>query len=136
MISQDADRRGYREGQIFDIDYPFVLTLYLDRDPDGCDERLSWKPGTTQERCAPDDFESVAHGTGKMRLTIVGTFKPSGFPERVFFTRKWIDPDGRQFGKNRLHIKARSQFTNLTKGYRHEFRLIEAPSKQQLQEAA
>lgn len=61
-----------------------------------------------------------------MALDVVATFKPGRFPERVFYTRRWVDPDGREFGKTgRLLIATAGQFRRLLKGYRHPFAVCE-----------
>lgn len=61
-----------------------------------------------------------------MVLDVVATFKPGRFPERVFYTRRWIDPDGREFGKtNKLRATTTAHFRSLLKGYRHDFEVIE-----------
>jgi hypothetical protein len=53
-----------------------------------------------------------------MILTVVETFKPGRFPTRVFYTRQFIDPDGKTFGKSRLHIVTLEKFRRISAKYR------------------
>ena len=109
--------------------YPFVryvANLY-DEDDGRLYQTEGWRPG-----CAVETDENgfsyfpvknyFAHGTGAMVLDVVATFKPGRFPERVFYTRRWVDPDGREFGKpNKLRVTTAAHFRSLLKGYRHDF---------------
>jgi hypothetical protein len=113
--------------------YPFVryVANLLDEDDGNPYQTEGWRPGCTKEE---DDLGEhgyqawvyVADGTGSMVLDVVATFKPGRFPERVFYTRRWIDPDGREFGKTgKLRIATTGQFRRLLKGYRHPFEVSE-----------
>lgn len=113
--------------------YPFVryvADLY-DKDDGGQYQTEGWRPG-----CAVETDENAfsylpvkdyfAHGTGAMVLEVIATFKPGRFPERVFYTRRWVDPDGREFGKpNKLRVTTAAHFRSLLKGYRHDFEVSE-----------
>ena len=107
------------------VPYPFVLTSHMevDLDDEGGHGRgwsePSWKPGVERIPVYPDSDEAVFHGEGFMVLTVVDTFKPKGWPTRVFYTRKWIDPQGRTFGKNALRTTTLGHFKTLARGYRH-----------------
>ena len=111
--------------------YPFVRYVANMISEDGCYQTESWRPG-----CNKDTDENagsyfpvvcyVADGTGSMVLDVVATFKPGRFPERVFYTRRWVDPDGREFGKpNKLRVTTAAHFRSLLKGYRHPFEVSE-----------
>ena len=107
--------------------YPFVryVANLLDEDDGRPYQTEGWRPG-----CAVETDENAssyfAHGTGSMVLDVVATFKPGRFPERVFYTRRWVDPDGREFGKTgKLRIATTGQFRRLLKGYRHPFEVCE-----------
>lgn len=113
--------------------YPFVryVANLFDKD-DGCPcQNEGWRPGCSREVDEnPGGYfpgeHYVADGTGAMVLEVVATFKPGRFPERVFYTRRWIDPDGREFGKtSTLRIATTGQFRRLLKGYRHPFEVSE-----------
>ena len=113
--------------------YPFVryvADLY-DEDDGRPYQTDGWRPGCTLEtdENAGSYFPEkhyVADGTGSMVLDVVATFKPGRFPERVFYTRRWVDPDGREFGKTgKLRIATTGQFRRLLKGYRHPFEVSE-----------
>ena len=113
--------------------YPFVryvANLY-DEDDGRPYQTEGWRPGCVFEtdENASSYFpvkDYFAHGTGSMVLDVVATFKPGRFPERVFYTRRWIDPDGREFGKTgKLRIATAGQFRRLLKGYRHPFEVCE-----------
>lgn len=112
-------------GAVIEVAHPFIRDTYTEWDSDGPCEMKTWRPGTRGEPCGPEDFEMVAEGIGTQIITVVSTHKPGRFPERVFFTRKWRDPNGREFGKGKLHITVAQAFRRLIKGYRHEYRVIE-----------
>ena len=114
-------------GAFFEARYPFVRDKFTDFDADGPLERDTWKPGTRAEMVAPDDSAMVADAEGSIVLTVVAVFKPGKFPTRVFFTRRWRDPDGTEFGKDALRIATVSNFYALTRGYRHEYEMSQKP---------
>ena len=112
--------------------YPFVRCVANLADDEGCGYQTEgWRPGCTLETDENagsyfPELHYVADGTGAMVLDVVATFKPGCFPERVFYTRRWIDPDGREFGKTgKLRIATTGQFRRLLKGYRHPFEVCE-----------
>ena len=113
--------------------YPFVryVANLLDEDDGNPYQTEGWRPGFTKEEDENagshfPELHYVADGTGSMVLDVVATFKPGRFPERVFYTRRWVDPDGREFGKpGKLRIATTGQFRRLIKGYRHSFELSE-----------
>lgn len=116
-------------GDTIKIPYPFCLEeVELSGDDGegnwGSYKTKSWIPKTRSVLVYPDDAEEVADGIGEQILTIVGIYQPTGFPTRVFFTRKWKDPDGKEFGKNKCHIKTKASFTKLTKGFAYPFRVL------------
>jgi len=105
--------------QIYRVRYPFVreaVTLY---DENGPYETLSWRPGVSIECCGPYDDETdiVAHGEGEMILTVIDVHKPGRFPTRVFYTRKFVDPDGHVFGKGGLRMTTVDAFNRRAAGY-------------------
>lgn len=107
--------------------YPFVRDTYTSHDFDGEDyaptEQPTWKPGIRHEARGWEGewTEMVCDGIGEIILVEVGRYKPPGFPTRVFFTRRWRDPDGREFGKNKLLICVASKFARLCRGYMHPY---------------
>lgn len=114
-------------GEIFEHAYPFVHSTYTEMDEDGCAEVPCWKPGVRFENTYHGDTDSIADGTGKQIITVVDSFKPGRFPTRVFYTRRWVNPDGKEFGKGLLRIAAIQSFRTLVRGYRHEVTLRESP---------
>ena len=112
--------------------YPFVRYVANLADDEGCGYQTEgWRPGCTLETDEnaggyfPENHY-VANGVGSMVLDVVATFKPGRFPERVFYTRCWIDPDGREFGKpSKLRVTTAAHFRSLLKGYRHPFEVSE-----------
>lgn len=114
----------YAAGQVIEVaGYPFVRTVYHGCDADGEFQTDGWRPGVKfesgEDLC---DHAAVADGLGAMLLTVVSVHKPGDFPERVFFTRQWRDPDGNVFGKTRrLLTRSAAGLTNLCRGYRHHF---------------
>lgn len=126
-----ALRERVAKGAVFDVAYPFVREEVEFADVEGGRTALSWRPGTRYEEVpgsgnayydAPG-VVSVADGIGTMRLSVVDTFHPKPFPSRVFYTREWVPPTGKPFGKRRLLMTTRGNFTALLRGYRHEFSL-------------
>jgi hypothetical protein len=123
----DNNSVALREGMEFRAPYPFVRTTYTEQDEDGFAEVKSWKPGTrfVERFVYPDHVESdcFADGVGEIILTVVSVHKPGRFPTRVFFTRKWQRPDGREFGKPKCHCVTSDKFKRLAKGYRFDFEI-------------
>jgi hypothetical protein len=115
----------------FIIEYPFVRSTYTEQDEEGMSEVACWKPGVEFVPTGQygEDVDTVAHGVGKQRLTVISRHRPGKFPERVFYVRQWIDPDGKAFGKPKLRITTACAFTTLCRGYRYHFevRNIEVP---------
>lgn len=116
----------------FDVPHPFIreADTHTEFDADGFSSRevSSWRPGVRNEPVYPDDAECVADAMGAQLITVVGTYRPGKFPTRVFFTRQWRDPDGKVFGRGKLHITTLGCFRGLLRGYRVEFRLVREPS--------
>lgn len=116
-------RTKFEIGKSYVCEYPFVKTFVILPGEDGFEETFSWRPGTIvlEERL-------VAKALGKMILTVVSMHKPGNYPERVFYTRQWEDPNGFIFGRGSLKIATTSHFRSLLKGYRHKFTVSsEAP---------
>jgi hypothetical protein len=115
-------------GRIITVDFPFVLSTYREPywGPDDVNPEpvKCWKPGIEWEPAGPGDCVAVARGMGKMVLTEVSRHKPSKYPERVFYTRRWIDPDGKVFGKPKLRITTASAFARMCNGYRQPFQVV------------
>jgi hypothetical protein len=118
--------------EVYEVRYPFVRDVYQAIEPaDGDDtfgvqvvERPTWKPGVRNEDVYPDDVVAVADGVGLMRLTVVSRHIPSQkYRERVFFTREYVDPDGRTFGKKRLRMLGARAFANISRGFRVEYEM-------------
>jgi hypothetical protein len=116
-------------GTVIEVGYPFVRDTYNDP-ADGFAECKTWCPGVRHEwiapdeTVAPDETETVADAMGTQIITVVSTHKPGRFPERVFYTQRWRDPNGREFGKGKLRTKTAQAFRRLIRGYRYEFRLV------------
>jgi hypothetical protein len=108
-------------GDVFTVVYPFVRDTYQALDEEGFCDLPTWRPGVRFEAIGPEDSGSVADAIGSAEFTVVAAFKPGRFPMRVFFTRQFVDPDGRRFGKGRLHIWTLEKFRRLTRGYRHPY---------------
>jgi hypothetical protein len=120
-----AARADLKTGDVFEIVYPFARATYsrFDGDEDGCGttEVETWKPGVRHADKGEGDIESLADGFGRMVLTVVSVHKPGRFPTRVFFTRTWVTPDGKPFGKTKCRVTTRAAFRTLAQGYRHAF---------------
>lgn len=115
-----------KEGDEFVVPYPFVRCKAFVYDYDGGAEIDSWKPGTIGRMVGPEDAEEVAHGVGAMTLIVVSLHKPGKYPMRVFFTRKWKNPDGEEFGKGALRMTTVPAFRRRVSGYMYPFTVSEA----------
>jgi hypothetical protein len=113
-------------GPHFVVRYPFINDIYETVKDDGPVKVHSWRPGVRFEPVGPEDNEAVADGEGNMILTVVASFKPGHFPERVFFTRRFVSPDGQEFGNHKLHIVTAEKFRRMVKGYQFSYLLAEA----------
>ena len=117
----------FAEGEVIEFEYPFSRDTYTEMDEDGFAEAPTWRPGVRHENVPPEgDTDTFADGLGKQIITIIGIYKPGKFPTRIFFTRKWMDPDGKTFGKNALRVYSIAAFQTLISGYRHQYRLQES----------
>lgn len=103
-------------GETYAVRYPFAWEeVELSDGP-----ATGWHPGCRAVEYS-DDFDFVADGHGEMLLTVVSTHKPGNFPERVMYTRKWKDPNGKVFGRGELRITTVGWFRRLLRGYRHDY---------------
>jgi len=106
-----------KAGDVFTVTFPFVRDTYDEWDEEGCSTMATWKPGCAYRNVYPDDTEGFCHAEGKMELTVVDVFKPGKYPARVFFTRQWIDPEGKRFGKGALRIMTMPAFKRRAQGW-------------------
>ena len=107
------------------IKYPFVLDE-VDAVWDAVEEGggkwsipkvIQWKPGVKYSEDQYSEYVE-AEGEGFMVITEISRHKlPKPYLTRVFYTRKWIDPDGKEFGSNKLHITSIGNYTKIIKGY-------------------
>lgn len=108
-------------GAVFAVRYPFVRDSFTlpEFDGEGYTEVTtpSWKPGCNYRPCAPDETEPYCHAEGQMELTVIDVHKPGKYPARVFFTRQWIGPDGKRFGKGALRIMTMQAFKRRAAGW-------------------
>lgn len=121
-----TEQHVIKSGQEFQFAYPYFREEVELFDGEGMAKMMSWRPGVRYVNVYPDDSKAVADGIGKQIITVISIHKPGRFPERVFFTRKWLSPDGRLFGKPKLHAKTAQVFRRLIQGYRYDYELIDA----------
>lgn len=100
--------------------YPFhkgKRELY-DEAADARLEKEVWEAGVTWDQI--DEYEAIAcaDAVGTMVLVEIGRYTPPGYRERVFFTRYFIDPDGKEFGKKDLRMVGAAKFRRLCQGFR------------------
>lgn len=116
-------------GQELSAEYPFVRTTYDDMSECDADngpvEKPTWKPGVNFESNGFDGTDACADAKGQVVYTVIAVFKPGSYPERVFYTRAWIDPDGKRFGKGNLRMTTKQNFRVMLRGYRHDYELYE-----------
>lgn len=105
------------------VAYPFVKFERVTCDEDGPLDIATWRPGVQYEWVDPENTEAVAHGMGLMILSVVSRHKPGRFPERVFYTRKWVDPEGKEFGKPGCKIATAEKFNRISRGYAVDYRI-------------
>lgn len=113
-------------GEIFESVYPFHRATFGKWDGDESGEGYvegipTWTPGCRHAERGEGDIQNVADAFGRVVLTVVSLHKPGKYPTRVFFTRTWVNPDGKAFGKTTCRITTVPTFRLLTQGYRHEF---------------
>jgi hypothetical protein len=119
----------FKEGDRFEFPYPFSRSTYDQMD--GGDEDNpptftavpSWKVGPSSESDGMDGCYSMADALGKCVLTVVSIHKPGKYPTRVFFTRTWITPDGKAFGKTKCRVTTVPTFLAMATGYMHDYEL-------------
>lgn len=106
-------------GKTFEVDAPFIQELYEGLDEDGYTRELTWRPGIRWEGASEyRDPDAVANGMGKVRYSVISVHElPRPYPSRVFFTRRWVAPDGREFGAKKLHIMTVGQFRRRIQSY-------------------
>jgi len=83
----------------------------------------TWRPGVEFDTDNQGNTSAAADGIGAAIFTVVDIHRPGKFPARVFFTRQWRDPDGKTFGKGKLHIMTAQAFKRRLRGYMHEYEL-------------
>ena len=110
-------------GDVLTIIHPFCRIMFGAEI--GEENKLCWRPGIEMVECGPYDHEAMAHGLGFQRLTVHGVFKPGRFPTRVFYTREFIDPDGKVFGNGKCRITSLGPFRVKARGYRNAFRIAD-----------
>lgn len=109
-------------GDVFTVVYPFVKDSSWHAE----EGELSggWRPGVSFEGDEDREPICVAGGEGEMILEVISTHKPGKkYPNRIFYTRKWKDPDGRMFGKASLRIISEKNFKEMIKGYRYQYEI-------------
>lgn len=115
----------YKAGDRYERPYPFSRDTYSafddGEDGGGMTDVSTWKVGPKNEADGAGDCLSMADAFGTMVLTVVSVHKPGKYPTRVFFTRTWITPEGKPFGKTKCRMTTMPTFTTLTQGYRHAF---------------
>lgn len=108
------------EGMTFEIVYPFLRDTYHAYDGEGGYDVKTWKPGVEWEGGLYRD-SAGCDAEGLCRFTVVSVHKPGRYPTRVFYTRQFTNPDGKPFGKGRLHMVSVEKFRRLIRGYRDDY---------------
>ena len=110
-------------GRTFEIPHPFVWEY-----ADVRGEKIeSWRPGVRHEQDPEDPYNGegirLADGVGKQFITVVSVHKPGRYPERVFYTREWQDPDGKKFGKHGLRMTTTAALRRRVSGYHYAYEI-------------
>lgn len=125
-------KQTFTPGQVIEVpNYPFTRTVFNGEDESGPFQVEGWRPGVETEFDGGFDVESVADSTGSMILTVISTHKPGRFPERIFYTRQWRDPDGKVFGATKLRIATVEKFRRIASRYQHPFYNAETDTETQ-----
>ncbi|KDC09721.1 hypothetical protein AZ19_3626 [Bordetella bronchiseptica E012] len=119
--------------ETFRVAYPFALEEYSGPKDGEFYDGKTWRPGIRFEvrdsgYLYDPDQVAIADGMGQMVLEVVSRHKPGKFPERTFFLRSFVDPNGRAFGKARLRVTTTPAFKRMAAGYRHEFEMAAQPT--------
>ena len=101
----------------YQISYPFVWEEWDDLQTGALIRRCSWRPGHRDVLIGDGDCVHECDGFGHATFHVVSIHKPPKYPARVFFERQYCDPDGKQFGKKKLHIVTLTKFKRLVLGY-------------------
>lgn len=108
------------EGLAFEIVYPFLRDTYQACDEDGPHDVKTWRPGVEWGGGLYRD-SAGCDAEGLCRFTVVSVHKPGRYPTRVFYTRQFTNPDGKPFGKGKLHMASVEKFRRLICGYRDDY---------------
>ena len=107
------------------IPYPFTRVKYTAHQDDGeggytAETKDGWRPGCYSQYSHDEAEHRVADGWGHLMLIHCGSFQPIGrnLRERTFYQRRWIDPDGKVFGKTTLRVTTTTNFLHMAAGYR------------------
>ncbi|HDZ73736.1 MAG TPA: hypothetical protein ENH55_13405 [Aurantimonas coralicida] len=122
------NREALEAGQVLEVVHPFTwdkATVY-DEKADATKEIKTWRPGLRfelEDQASPDGGRgiAVAEAEGLQIFTIVSLHKPGRYPERVFYTREWQDPDGKRFGKLHLRVTTTVALRRRINGYAYEY---------------
>lgn len=118
----DLSRKGWpNPGDTFSVIYPFVRAEYDWFDVGGPIKLKTWRPGISVESADYGDVDIFADSQGEMILAVIATFKPGRFPTRVFYTRQFVDPDGKAFGKGKLLICTLEKFHRISVKYQVDY---------------
>lgn len=104
-------------GSLHERPWPFMRAEEAGYSSEFCDYTVGrWRPGFSQELCGPygDDTEVVCDAVGTEIFEVVSVHKPGPkYPTRVFYVRRWRDPDGKVFGSTSLKCKVAWAFRNM-----------------------
>lgn len=84
-------------------------------------ESDGWLPGCMKDT---DDYGDIAYAAddwGHMLINEIQRVSIPGYEDRIFYTRKWRDPLGNEFGKRDLRCKGARAFKKMLEGWRHPF---------------
>lgn len=112
-------------GAVFTARYPFTRTEVELWDADGPSTVPAWRPGArAQVYTGPDSADPACHAEGLAEYRVISRHKPGRFPERVFYTRVFITPDGFRFNgpKSRaLRWATAARFRRMISGHPFEY---------------
>ena len=113
---------GSIAAEVYVAKFPFLRSTFTrftyDGEAPGEEQVPCWKPGVDWQQWSEEGAEPFADGVGEVILTVISRHKPGAkYPERVFYTRQWRDPDGVVFGKRKLMMTTVKAFERKKLGF-------------------
>jgi hypothetical protein len=104
----------YTQGQEFRVKAMFYIGDVGFMEGEDYIQKKDWIPGFVREALDNGGEYKWFNGYGHVTYTVVSFHSlPRPYPDRVFYTRKFTNPDGVEFGKSKLLIRTAGRFKQL-----------------------